>query len=37
MVAAEIRPGPTFSVGEQRALFSVAPFRALGPIPSYYA
>jgi len=35
MVAAEIRPGPTFSVGEQRVLFSMAPFVRLGSIPSY--
>jgi hypothetical protein len=35
LVAADIRPGATFLVGEQRPLFSVAPFLRLGPIPSY--
>jgi len=35
LVAADIRPGATFAVGEQRALFSFAPFLRLGPIPSY--
>jgi Tol biopolymer transport system component len=35
MVAAEVRPGATFSVGEQRVLFSAAPFLSLGTIPSY--
>jgi hypothetical protein len=35
MVAADVRPGATFAVGEQRPLFSVAPFLRLGPIPSY--
>jgi Tol biopolymer transport system component/tRNA A-37 threonylcarbamoyl transferase component Bud32 len=35
LMAADIRPGATFAVGEQRALFSFAPFLRLGPIPSY--
>ena len=35
LVAADIRPGATFAVGEQRVLFSFAPFLRLGPIPSY--
>jgi serine/threonine-protein kinase len=35
MVTAEIRPGATFSVGEQRVLFSTAPFVRLGPVPSF--
>jgi serine/threonine-protein kinase len=35
LVAAGIRPGATFAVGEQRTLFSFAPFLRLGPIPSY--
>ena len=35
LVAADIRPGTTFAVGEQRPLFSFAPFLRLGPIPSY--
>jgi Tol biopolymer transport system component/tRNA A-37 threonylcarbamoyl transferase component Bud32 len=35
LVTAEIRPGATFAVGEQRTLFSLGPFLQLGPIPSY--
>ncbi len=35
MVAADIRPGATFGVGEQRVLFSAAPFVQLGPVPSF--
>jgi hypothetical protein len=35
LIAADIRPGATFAVGEQRALFSVAPFLRLGATPSY--
>jgi eukaryotic-like serine/threonine-protein kinase len=35
LVAADVRPGATFAVGEQRPLFSFAPFLRLGPIPSY--
>jgi Tol biopolymer transport system component len=35
LVAADVRPGVTFAVGEQRTLFSFAPFLRLGPIPSY--
>jgi hypothetical protein len=35
LVAADIRPGATFAVGEQRVLFSFAPFLRLGAIPSY--
>ena len=35
LVAADIRPGATFAVGDQRALFSFGPFLRLGPIPSY--
>jgi len=35
LVAAEVRRGPSFSVGEQRALFSVAPYFSLGPLQSY--
>ncbi len=35
LVVAEIRPGATFAVGEQRSLFSLAPFLQLAPVPSY--
>ncbi len=35
LISADIRPGAAFAVGEQRALFSFAPFLRLGPIPSY--
>jgi eukaryotic-like serine/threonine-protein kinase len=35
LVAADVRPSATFAVGEQRPLFSFAPFLRLGPIPSY--
>jgi hypothetical protein len=35
LVAAEIRPGTTFSVGVQRVLFSVAPYLRPGSTPSY--
>jgi serine/threonine-protein kinase len=35
MVSAEIRPGPPFTVGRQRALFSTTPFSRQGPVPSY--
>jgi eukaryotic-like serine/threonine-protein kinase len=35
LAAADIRPGATFAVGEQRALFSFAPFLRLGPVPSF--
>ncbi len=35
MVAADIRVGATFGVGEQRVLFSAAPFLRLGPVPSF--
>jgi eukaryotic-like serine/threonine-protein kinase len=35
LVSADIRPGATFAVGEQRALFSFSPFLRLGPIPSF--
>jgi Tol biopolymer transport system component len=35
MVAAEVPTGPTFSLGKQRPLFSVAQFTRTGPIPSY--
>jgi serine/threonine-protein kinase len=35
IVAADIRPGTTFAVGEQRALFSFTPYVRLGPITSY--
>jgi serine/threonine-protein kinase len=35
MVSAEIRPGAAFSVGEQHALFSMAPFVRAGSIQSY--
>ena len=35
LVAAEIRPGATFGVGEEHVLFSTAPFVRLGPIPSF--
>ena len=34
-MAAGIRPGATFGVGEQRVLFSVAPFLRLGPVLSF--
>ncbi len=35
MVSAEVRPGAAFSVGEQRVLFSAAPFAGGGGIHSY--
>jgi eukaryotic-like serine/threonine-protein kinase len=35
MVAADIRPGAAFSVGEQHMLFSLAPFVRSGSFPSY--
>ena len=35
LVTAEIRPGATFSVGEQRVLFSMTPFVRSGGVPSY--
>jgi len=35
LVAADIRPGATFAVGEQRPLFSFAPYVRPGPIPGY--
>jgi eukaryotic-like serine/threonine-protein kinase len=35
LVAAEVRPGPGFSVGEQRVLFSAAPYVNLGFMQSY--
>jgi len=35
LVSAEIRPGATFSVGEQHVLFSMAPFVRAGAIHSY--
>ncbi len=35
LVAAEVRAGPGFSVGEQRALFSVAPYASPGFFQSY--
>jgi serine/threonine-protein kinase len=35
LVSAEIRPGAAFSVGQQRVLFSVAPFVRAGSIHSY--
>jgi serine/threonine-protein kinase len=35
MMSAEIRPGPTFSVGEQQVLFSTAPYLAVTGIHAY--
>ena len=35
MVSAEVPPGPAFTLGKQRTLFSVAQFTRTGPIPSY--
>jgi len=35
LVSAEVKPGPSFSVGEQKALFSLAPFSFTGPIQLY--
>ena len=35
LVTAEIRPGATFSVGEQRVLFPMTPFVRSGGVPSY--
>ncbi|HKU62213.1 MAG TPA: protein kinase [Gemmatimonadales bacterium] len=35
MVAADIRPGAAFSVGEQHVLFSAAAFLPLGTVPSF--
>jgi Tol biopolymer transport system component len=35
MVSAEVRPGAAFSVGQQRVLFSMAPFARTGSIQSY--
>jgi hypothetical protein len=36
MVAAEIPAGRTFSVGQQRILFSVAQLSRAGPVPSFW-
>jgi Tol biopolymer transport system component len=36
MVSAEIPAGRTFSVGQQRILFSVAQFSRAGPVPSFW-
>ena len=36
MVSAQIPPGATFSVGAQRALFSVQPFAAVGAVPGFW-
>jgi len=35
MIDVQIPSGPSFTVGKQRALFSVAQFTQTGPIPSY--
>jgi serine/threonine-protein kinase len=35
LVAAQVKTTPTFSVGEQRALFSLAPFTFQGPVPLF--
>jgi len=35
MVAADLRPGATFAVGEQRSLFSFAPYVRPAPITAY--
>jgi serine/threonine-protein kinase len=35
MVSAEVPPGPGFTLGKQRTLFSVTQFTRTGPIPSY--
>jgi serine/threonine-protein kinase len=35
MVSADVPPGPGFTLGKQRTLFSVAQFTRTGPIPSY--
>jgi serine/threonine-protein kinase len=35
LVAAQIRTTPTFSVGEQRPLFSLQPFTSVGAVPFY--
>jgi hypothetical protein len=35
LVAAEVRAGPGFSVGEQRTLFSITPYLDLGFMQSY--
>jgi serine/threonine-protein kinase len=35
MVSAEVPPGPTFSVGRQKVLFSVALLSRPGPVPSF--
>ena len=35
MVAADVRPGATFAVGEQHMLFSFSPFYRQGPVQSY--
>jgi serine/threonine-protein kinase len=35
MVSAQIPPGPTFSVGQQHALFSIQQFAAVGAVPAY--
>jgi serine/threonine-protein kinase len=35
MVSAEVSPGPTFSVGRQRVLFSAALLSRPGPVPSF--
>jgi hypothetical protein len=35
LVAADVHPGATFAVGEQRPLFSFAPYVRPAPIPAY--
>jgi hypothetical protein len=35
LVAADVRPGATFAVGEQHTLFSFSPFYRQGPVQSY--
>jgi hypothetical protein len=35
LVAADIRPGATFAVGEQHKLFAFSPFYRQGPVQSY--
>jgi serine/threonine-protein kinase len=36
MVSAQISPGPTFSVGAQRVLFSAVPYSNVGAVPAFW-
>jgi hypothetical protein len=34
-VAVEVRPGPNFSFGQPKVLFSTAPYVTIGPVQSF--